>query len=268
MFDKLKSLISGAVIGLTLLFVHSRPANGQAITSPQDDKVKGRGPVDVLSDTGGSDVHSYLATILPMIQLHWYGRIPERAKMTPGKVRVAFRIARDGKISDVRYLLMSGDHDLDEAAFRGVVDSNPLPALASDYRCDGLTLAIRFYYNMRIDPAEHNTPGKMIPCVKSKITLVGSVGLAISPANANVETGAAQKFLATVTGLEGATVNWALTDPDCAGGACGNISPEGLYTAPSRLPGHAQVTVQATVASEPDVAATANVTVVEQSKKQ
>jgi TonB family protein len=262
-----------AVLGLALLPAQTQPQAVQQKDSSvarepdgtrkaPNDAAKGRGPVDVLSDTDGVDVRSYIGRILPVIKDHWYWRIPESAKSKAGEVQVAFRIGRDGKISDVRYLLLSGDTVLDQAAFRGIADSNPLPALSSDYHCQDLTLAIRFYYNMLPNSPNH-LRDHLIPCVKSRITLVGNIGITVSPTAVTVRSGEKQQFLATVGGLDNATVKWTVSGVGCAAHACGSISPDGLYTAPEHAPTDARVTVQATVASETDIVATATVTVAE-----
>jgi TonB family protein len=268
---RLQLLLSVPLIALALVFAPARPsaaAQSNASTasspevkaSPRDEKPQGRSPVDVLSDTGGADVRSYIDRILPIIKNRWYWRIPERAKSRVGEAKVAFRIGRDGEISDVRYLLKSGDDILDQAAFRSITESSPLPALSSDYHCQDLSLAIHFLYNMGTG-SQNRTPTNLIPCVKTRITLVGNVGIAISPSTATLETGATQKFVATIKGLEGAAIQWSLSGSGCSADDCGSISPEGLYTAPLRVSGERQLMVQATVASEPDVAASAAVTV-------
>jgi hypothetical protein len=63
------------------------------------------GPIDVLSDTKGLDFHHYVDKILPKIQANWYKRVPDSARvpiMKKGKVRIAFRLMKDGKITDVQ----------------------------------------------------------------------------------------------------------------------------------------------------------------------
>ena len=62
----------------------------------------------------------------------------------------------------------------------------------------------------------------------------------VNPGAANVEFGATQQFVATVTGAVNSGVTWSL-EP-----AVGSISASGLYTAPASLSGSQTVTVRAT----------------------
>jgi TonB family protein len=60
--------------------------------------------------------------------------------------------------------------------------------------------------------------------------------VAVSPTSAQVITGSQQQFSAIVFTLSEPTksaVNWSLSGPGCVASACGNISPDGLYTGAS-----------------------------------
>ena len=76
-----------------------------------------QGPIDILSDTGGVDVHPYLSRALPLLRTSWYKFIPEWAATKPGKVTIRFSILKDGHINDVHFAEKSGDSDLDKAAY-------------------------------------------------------------------------------------------------------------------------------------------------------
>jgi hypothetical protein len=57
------------------------------------------GPINVLSDTGGTDVQPYLDRVWPLIKATWYKVIPESAEMKKGKVAINFRLMKDGQIN-------------------------------------------------------------------------------------------------------------------------------------------------------------------------
>jgi len=223
--------------------------------------VTSHGPIDILSDTGGVDVHPYLNRALSLLKESWYERIPETASYKRGKVTIKFHILKDGQITDVLYVDRTGDPHLDLPAYLGVTGSNPLPSLPSDFGCKFLALQIRFYYNPEVDPSEHGS-GSLIPCVTTRINSVQSVAIAVSPSSAEVVTGAKQQFAAVVTGDPRFEVKWIVSGSGCSGFTCGSVSPQGLYSAPSIIPNPPRVMVTVTLASDPTDTATATVTVV------
>lgn len=89
-------------------------------------------------------------------------------------------------------------------------------------------------------------------------------GLAISvfPTSTTVAVGATQQTTAMVTGNPNTSVTWGVSGAGCSGAACGTISSDGLYTAPSSVPSPATVSVIATSVADPTKSASASVTVV------
>jgi TonB family protein len=242
------------------------PASNSSKQEPtQTGAQKAYGPIDILSDTKGVDVHPYLERALLVLKASWYKRIPESARLPitkKGKVSINFSIMKDGQIANVVYVEKSGDAALDRAAYEGITDSSPLPSLPSDFGCKYVVLQIHFYYNLGED-AQTSRTGPPAPCVTTAIRLVGEIGIALSPASPQVASGAKQQFSAVVTGETNSAVNWKVSGSGCSGSSCGSISPEGLYTAPSSIPNPPSVTVTATLAAAPSEAATATVTVVQ-----
>lgn len=57
-------------------------------------------------------------------------------------------------------------------------------------------------------------------------------GIVVSPTSAQLVTGAKQQFSTVPVPLD-SSVNWSVGGPGCKGLACGSISADGLYTAPS-----------------------------------
>jgi TonB family protein len=192
------------------------------------------GPIDILNDTGGVDVHSYLGRALPLLKQSWYIQIPESSTFKRGKVTVKFHIQKDGQITDVSYVDSTGDPGLDLPAYRGVTSSSPLPSLPGDYRCNDLVLQIHFCYNLNVTPSDPKL-ASLIPCVTTRISSVQPFKVAVSPTSAEVVTEAKQQFTAVVTGEPSANVNWTVTGSGCAGSTCGSISLKDFTLRPPSL---------------------------------
>jgi len=89
-----------------------------------------------------------------------------------------------------------------------------------------------------------------------------AVSVTVAPTTAQVSTGGQQQFSATVSGSTNTAVTWTLSGAGCSGATCGTITAGGLYTAPSKVPSPATVTLRATSVADPSESATATVTVV------
>jgi len=232
----------------------------------QKDSQIPRGPIDILSDTGGLDVHPYLDRALSLIRGNWYARIPQSAELKRGKVSINFTISKDGQINDVLYADRSGDTVLDRAAFLAITGSSPLPSLPSDYRCKDIHLQIHFYYNLQPD-SPSKPPTTLIPCVASRVGSVQPIAISVSPMSADVVTRGMQQFVAKIGENSSEEVIWTLSGLGCSGSTCGSVSAQGLYLAPSGVPDPAMVSITATLKSDPTGKATATVTIVQPAKR-
>jgi TonB family protein len=84
----------------------------------------------------------------------------------------------------------------------------------------------------------------------------------VSPTSARVVPEGKQQFSATIAGSTSPKVKWSVS---CSASACGSISDEGLYTAPSSAP--TPVTVTAVSATDPTKTASAKVDIQVNSSK-
>lgn len=217
--------------------------------------------IDLLSDTKGFDLRAYLNELVGIVRTNWFHLIPEAAERKKGHLAVRFRVIRDGHITDVKYDTNSGDATLDRAAYGAVVASSPLRPLPSEFACEFIELRFRFYYNP--DPgtvAEANVNDRVLPCVTSKIRLIKTLPLTVSPTSVQVAVGSKQQFHVTFPGAEDSTVTWSV---GCEGSACGTISADGLYTAPANVPNPATISVTATLKTTPTESAASTVTIVQ-----
>jgi len=251
---------------------HGSPTTAQQESFPSDKKsaqapVRYKyGPIDVVSETNGADLRPYLPKVLRSIKANWYSRVPDAAYIPVSKkgvVVVSFKVMKDGTISSLQYARHSGDDALDSAAYEGVASSSPLPALPSEFGCEFVALRIRFFYNPGPDDAktdDENTSAR-IPCVTTALHFTGEVGIALSPDASRVVAGDKQQFIATVIGVENPGIIWKVAGLGCDGSACGEISTDGLYRAPSDIPNPPTVTITATLRGASDQTASATVTI-------
>lgn len=95
----------------------------------------------------------------------------------------------------------------------------------------------------------------------AKVTIesASAVTVTVSPASAQVATGAQQQFSATVKGSTNTAVKWTVS---CSSSACGSISGTGLYTAPGTVPSSAKVTIMATSTGDPGASGSATAAIV------
>lgn len=97
----------------------------------------------------------------------------------------------------------------------------------------------------------------------------GPVSVSVSPSYAFVSPSGASpsttRFFAMITGTESHEVTWtvrrAVVGQGCGGAACGSVSNDGVYTAPSIAPSPNAVAVTATSMADPTKSATATVAI-------
>lgn len=107
----------------------------------------GSGSIEILSDTQGVDFGPYLQRVKQDIQDNWYRQIPRSAETKTGEVTIECAITSDGKLTNMRLVVGSGNEFLDHAAWAGVMRSNPFPHLPSQYTGPHLALRLHFHYN-------------------------------------------------------------------------------------------------------------------------
>ncbi len=158
------SLLSAMTVGLICVAVLSAQT-GVPSTAPKEDPplansvtqqpnqthpVAGDlGGIDVLSDTSGVDVGSYLQGVAKTVKHSWYQLSPASArapKMERGAVTIEFVIRKNGKPAGMKLVEPSGDVRLDKAAWQSISDSI-FPALPIPYSGQSLALRFHFLYN-------------------------------------------------------------------------------------------------------------------------
>jgi TonB family protein len=103
----------------------------------------------IYSDTAGYNFSQYLNALVVRVRKNWYSVMPEAArKGEKGKVVVAFTIARNGQVQDLRVVEKSGVQALERGAVAAIQNSSPFEALPAEFKGDRLTLGMPFLYNM------------------------------------------------------------------------------------------------------------------------
>ncbi len=106
--------------------------------------------VELKSDPEGADMRPYLQRILAIVRANWRTVTPESARLGTrrGCTVVEFALDRNGSIPKIVVADSSGSDPLDRAAAAGLMMSNPLPPLPTDYRGLEIRLAFSFSYNL------------------------------------------------------------------------------------------------------------------------
>jgi TonB family protein len=149
---------------------------------------------------------------------------------------VGLIVGTDGKACNVRILQRIG-FGLDEKAVEAVKSWVFEPAV-KDGKPVAVEIAVEVYFHLDL--------------------------IVVSPTSARVVPEGKQQFSATIAGSTSPKVKWSVS---CAASACGSISDEGLYTAPSSAPTPATVTVTAVSATDPTKTASAKVDIQVNSSK-
>lgn len=87
-----------------------------------------------------------------------------------------------------------------------------------------------------------------------------NVQMSIDPFQVSLDAGQTQQFTATVTGSTNTAVTWHISGTGCSGAACGAVSANGLYTAPTLIASNATVKVSATSQANTSVTMSSTVT--------
>jgi TonB family protein len=149
-------------------------------------------------------------------------------------VVIEFSLEKDGTVTAMRLGGSSGDKQLERAAWAAVTMTAPFPPLPTGFSGSHVVLRFVFSYN----------EGPRVTLFPTAIQLHG---------------GESQQFSVTSNAGENA-LSWSLTGPGCTEQLCGTVSPTDLYTAPSVVSEHRELTVSAKSVGDPSASATATIT--------
>lgn len=114
--------------------------------------------IKVISDTLGVDFSGYLERLVSSVREHWYKVIPDAAKRSlseSGTVVIRFAVLRDGTVARMRHHEISGNANLDQAAWQSIVDSSPFPPLPKQFTGADLVVSVRFQYNPKTEEKQN-----------------------------------------------------------------------------------------------------------------
>ncbi len=100
------------------------------------------------------------------------------------------------------------------------------------------------------------------PVGNATVTVTPPIVVTISPTNPSLQVGLTQQFTSNVTGTANTAVTWSVSGTSCSGAACGTITGNGLYTAPTSVPaGTVTVTAISQAQATPVISASTAVTI-------
>jgi len=203
---------------------------------------------------------SYMQEVMREVEVRWVHLIHDFPESSRGKLAIAFEIARDGNVENMRLVASSGDAALDCAAWRSITDSAPFPPLPGEFAGPYPTLRIPFYSNLvKADDRRHLQPHSFSKStVKVSISAAGSL---------RVPVGGSEVITAKVRGTSEQGVEWRITGPGCSASTLGKVMGD-LYIAPPALPNPAVVTLTASAKADPTAKASIKVHIVEPASAQ
>jgi TonB family protein len=117
------------------------------VKNPQDQQTGARVQGGTLFDTKGFNLGDFEKIIEERIRGNW--EIPSNLRESRGSTTILFYITRDGRYSDAKIEVSSGNMSLDIAALYAVTRSNPFPPLPQGFPADRVGARFVFAYNER-----------------------------------------------------------------------------------------------------------------------
>lgn len=115
-----------------------------------DNQKGGQGDADatIQFDSKGVDFGPWLRRFEARVRRNWY--IPVAAQTLHGRVSITFYVHRNGALTNVEIVKVSGVDSFDMAAFNALKLSNPVDPLPGAYPDDKALFTVTFLYNERI----------------------------------------------------------------------------------------------------------------------
>jgi TonB family protein len=101
----------------------------------------------IIFDNKGFNLDEFERLIEERIKGNW--EIPSNLRDSRGSTTILFYITRDGRYSDAKIEVSSGNMSLDIAALYAVTRSNPFPPLPQGFPADRVGARFVFAYNER-----------------------------------------------------------------------------------------------------------------------
>jgi TonB family protein len=115
--------------------------------SLQDQQTGARVQGGILFDNKGFNLDEFEKLIEERVKGNW--EIPSNLRQSHGSTTILFYITRDGRYSDAKIEVSSGNMSLDIAALYAVTRSNPFPPLPQGFPADRVGARFVFAYNER-----------------------------------------------------------------------------------------------------------------------
>ena len=125
-------------------------------------------PLEVLTDTTGTDFHQYVFGVVRKIINRHAASQGEAASDDKSCATVEFSIEKDGKLAGMKLVQSSGDATLEKSALDGIAASAPFSPLPDGYSGGVLVLRFHFHHNShqnslsRFGPQDGHGQGALI----------------------------------------------------------------------------------------------------------
>ena len=184
-------------------------------------------------------------------------------EFAPAYDRLAFVLSEPGPKQDLNEAYMATLHA--EARDPSNIDYRvrSVEVLVKQGRTKDAIRAATLALSMAKTPEEQSIAAAALAHANELLSFQNKMAaeLVVSPTSTQVVIGQKHQFSAVVTSGLSSKVTWKISGSGCSGPACGNISADGLYTAPSIVPNPPLIAVTATLTDDPTVTASATLTV-------
>jgi TonB family protein len=100
---------------------------------------------DIDFDSKGVEFGPWLRRFVAQVKRNWY--VPQAAMFQKGHVVIQFYVLKNGTITDIKIVQLSGVPSFDTSAFNSLKNSNPTQPLPPEYPDDRAFFTVTFHYN-------------------------------------------------------------------------------------------------------------------------
>jgi TonB family protein len=117
--------------------------------SPEGKSRPGRDPAEKQGESS-PELKPYVEAVMKSVKRKWYEMIaflPKKKFDYMGNLEIEFMVQRDGSVTNMKALSLSGDRDLDKTAWEAIRQLSPFAPFPDAARDKCVLLRIQFRYN-------------------------------------------------------------------------------------------------------------------------
>lgn len=96
------------------------------------------------------ELKAYVETVMKSVKQKWYDMIaflPKKKFEYMGNLEIEFMVQRDGSVTNMKAVSLSGDRDLDKTAWEAIRQLSPFTPFPETVKVQNVRLHIQFRYN-------------------------------------------------------------------------------------------------------------------------